>query len=113
MNASEKLIKIAENEQKIFESGKETEKRERWNKQLETLAATAYNYGFAGKGWNDETFTPYTDLKILAGKATPNMFLQSGFSDLKGVLERFGTTLDLSESTDITYLFSSLFIIRR
>ena len=89
-----------------FADGKEAEKRERWNKHLEGFK-TAWSYGFAGMGINDETFTPYADIKMRAGYNIQGLFTFSGITNLKGILEQYGTTLDLKLGANSANLFAS------
>lgn len=89
-----------------FANGKEAQKRERWDNHIESLK-TGWSYGFAGRGINDETFTPYTDIKMHAGFNIQGLFTYSGITNLKGILERYGTTLDLKLGANSANLFAS------
>lgn len=106
MNTSEKLITIAQNEQKIhdkgFEDGKEAESRDKWDKQM---SLPGFLYRFAGDCWNDETFTPYTD--IVSGTANIiGLFTYSGITNLKGIMDKYGVSFDLTRSMNATNLFN-------
>ena len=96
----------------VYESGKEAERREMWNKRMEILLNTGWNYAFAGRTWNDETFTPYTDIAMKAGYNIMGFFANTGFTDLKGIFEKYNTTLDLSKGANSTNLFSSSAVTR-
>lgn len=77
----------------VYNAGMEKERRENWNKHITALNGGAFTYGFAGKGWNDETFTPFTDIIMPSGRNAGNVFAYSGVTDLKGILESYGTKL--------------------
>ena len=85
MTISEKLVKIAENEQKVYDAGKsrgytdglnkggyadgfEAGKQAEWDAfwdafQYSGGSRSGYAYGFYGSGWNDITFKPKYTLK--------------------------------------------------
>lgn len=83
----------------------EAEMRENWNKHIDALNKSAFTYGFAGKGWNDETFTPFTDIIMPSGKNAGNVFAYSGVTDLKGILESYGTRLDCKNALTTSGFF--------
>ena len=89
-----------------FADGRQTEKRERWDKHMEALK-NGWNYAFAGSGITDETFTPYTDIKMSAGYNIIGLFTNSSITNLKGILEKYGTTLDLSKGANSQNLFNA------
>lgn len=69
MTIAEKLIKIAENEQKVFDAGYEKGKSEGggndafWNSVLQNGERTNCDNLFYGPAWTDETFKPNRDIK--------------------------------------------------
>lgn len=89
-----------------FEEGKEAEKREQWDAKIAGLQK-GWTYGFAGKGVNDETFTPYTDIRINSGYNIMNLFAFVGITDLKGIMERYGVSFDLTLGASAMNLFSN------
>ena len=108
MSVAEKLKQIAENEQKVYEAGKEkgikTEYDRFWDSFQEHGAREYYRYAFAGTGWTEETIKPKYDIvPTNAG----NMFVAN--SVLSGSLKEIfqGITFDLSKSTDCSGMFNS------
>lgn len=86
-----------------FEDGKIAESRDKWDKQM---SLPGFIYRFAGSCWNNETFTPYTD--IVTGTANIiGLFTYSGVTDLKGILDNYGVSLDLTRSVNASNLFNS------
>ena len=85
--------------------GKEAESRRRWEAHLGNMNTSGWTYGFAGKGVNDETFTPYTDIKMTAGYSLTGLFSYCGITDLKGIMERYGVSFDLSLGANAQNLF--------
>ena len=112
MSIAEKLTTIAENGQKIFDKGKEAANREKWNKHIDALNKSAFTYGFAGKGWNDDTFTPYTDIVMPPSRNAGQVFAYSGVTDLKGILETFGTKIDCRNALNATNFFQYSLVTR-
>lgn len=68
-----------------------------------------YERAFSGGGnattlqWNDTTFKPKYDLTVKGGAA--RMFADCRITDLKGILEERGLTLDLSGATGTSQIF--------
>ena len=93
MTTAERIIQGKKDLDEVLDAGKEAESREKWNKHIDALNKLAFTYGFAGKGWNDETFTPFTDIIMPSGRNAGNVFAYSGVTDLKGILESYGTKL--------------------
>ena len=89
-----------------LDSGKEIQKRERWDNHIESLK-NGWTYGFAGRGINDETFTPYTDVKMNAGYNITGLFQYCGITNLKDILVRYGATLDLALGANAANLFAN------
>ena len=58
MSIAEKLITIAENEQRVYEKGKQTEYDRFWDNYQSNGSRVSYNSGFRGKGWNSEIYKP-------------------------------------------------------
>lgn len=85
-----------------FEDGKKAESRDKWDKQM---SLSGFTYRFAGACWNDETFTPYTD--IVSGTANIiGLFTYSGITNLKGIMDKYGVSFDLTRSMNATNLFN-------
>ncbi len=110
MSTAEKLSLIARNEQKVYDAGKmqgytegetagitqgkDAERDTFWKNYIATMDSN-YNsyYAFAGFGWNNNTFRPTRNMYIY--NAT-NMFAMSRITDLAGILEEQGVTIDFS-----------------
>ena len=113
MTTAEKLVQIAENEQKIYDKGFEDGKvqgggGDNWYDTFwDTYQANGnrenYGFAFAGHGWTDETFKPEYDMRVTSGSY---MFHSCKITNLKAILEKQGVTLDFSNSTNLTYLFN-------
>ena len=58
MSISEKLITIAENEQRVYEKGKQAECDAFWDVLQVKGGAPEYNYGFYGGKWKDTIYNP-------------------------------------------------------
>lgn len=70
MNIAEKLAIIAENEAKVFESGKKAQNDELWARLLNNGNPTSFYCSFSGARWNSNTFTPPEHLKMKATNLT-------------------------------------------
>ncbi len=86
--------------------GANMQKYQWWNSyqtNSDGSARTDYAYAFAGKGWNNTTFTPTQNLTVVNARS---MFYQSGvkgsLSDILG-----NVSLDFSNCTGATYCFAS------
>ena len=95
MNIADKLTAIAENEQKVYEAGKEKAISDFWDSAQDGVTRSAYM--FASQLWNDYTFNPKKDI-IVGGDGTA-MFSYSRIVDLKGILERNGVSLIITPET--------------
>ncbi len=63
MSIAEKLTQIAENEQKVYDAGKQAEYDRFWDEYLKPVKPKGASSGFgaflfSGRGWNDTTFNP-------------------------------------------------------
>lgn len=106
MTTAEKLTKVAENRQKLFDAGKQAELKALWDILQDYGNRTTYNYAFNVPYWNDETFYPQHDFKVVG--IAQHMFYRIGVTNLKERLEECGVSLDFSEATNMTYIFSSV-----
>lgn len=103
MSIAEKLQTIAENEQKVFDAGAKSEYDRFWDSYLGNR--TYLSYAFAGYGWTSETFKPKYDLKPKA-EGGMNLFNGSRIAvDLVEHLNKCGVTLDLSNASNVMYMF--------
>ena len=103
MSIAEKLITIAENEQRVYERGKQAEYDTFWDVYQENGSRLNYNYAFAGTGWTEKVFCPKFNFKPTG---TYCMFYNNKFAgDLVQRLEECGVSLDLSRVNDGTRTF--------
>lgn len=95
MSIAEKLVTIAENEQKVYDAGKKAEYDEFWdNFQPEKGAAHIYQYAFSGHHWNDITFKPKYDIVFSLGYSGTYAFWGNGATDIAATLEQRGLKMD-------------------
>ena len=92
----QKLVTIAENEQKVYEAGKQAEYDRFWDIYQDKGGRSNYTCAFAHTGWTDETFKAKYDM-VLSYWGGSQMFHQSLITDLKGTLESLGITLDTKD----------------
>lgn len=113
MSISEKLQTIAENEQKVYDSGmtkgieqgKKAEYDAFWDSYQDYGNRTDYRRAFNLKWWGDKNFYPKYDMFI---KGAPNDgFAESTITNLKKRLEECGVILDFSGATAFSYVFNS------
>ena len=83
MSISDKLVTIAENEQKVFDAGKKAEYDAFWDVYQTNGTTAHYAYKFAGLGWTDKTFKPKYDFGDMDTAAY--MFAGSGIADLSNL----------------------------
>jgi hypothetical protein len=99
MSIAEKLQTIAENEQKVYEAGKQAEYDAFWDSYQDCGNRINYSYAFAGIGWTDETFKPKYPIKAVGGYST-GMFT-NGANIQNKVIEA-----DFSDATSMTNTFN-------
>lgn len=87
-----------------YEQGKRAVYDERWDSIQSNGDRYIYDMFYAGRSWNDDTFEPKHDMQPTSASY---MFARSGITDLKGILERLGRTLDFSRNTTFTYIFQN------
>ncbi len=80
MSIAEKLITIAENEQRVFEAGKNTERDEFWEDFQFGGIETNYNYALCGERWTDKTYNPKYPI---VAKQMVSCFMNSRITDTK------------------------------
>ncbi len=80
-----------------------------WDALQDNGNRTDYDFAFGGIGWTDHTFAPKYDMQPTNASY---MFYKSGITDLKGLLDARGLTLDFSKSKGLTYLFQQSKITR-
>ena len=119
MNTAEKLTSIAENQEKVYEKGREDFLDALWENLQYSGKRTYYREAFCHKDqslmyswkvWTDEFFAPKYDFKITDAY---RMFQNAGIRDLKGCLSKHGVKIDLSgcktsQSVDMTFYYSMI-----
>jgi hypothetical protein len=102
MTTTEKLQTIAENEQKVYEAGKEAEYERFW----ETYLANIYDgmYAFSGWGWRDETFNPPRGT-VFRPTYAHSMFSHTKITDFVKLCDEKGIIIDFSKSATMTQTF--------
>lgn len=85
MNIAEKLTKIAENEEKVYEAGKEKAKLDFWDRfssqDIGSAVSDNYSFAFAGPRWHQELIDqiPYG---LLLGNCTQMFYYNENVFDL-------------------------------
>jgi hypothetical protein len=92
-------------EKASFDIGKQAEWSEFWDLYQQNGNRTDYAHAFRGAGWNDTTFKPKHN--IVCGEWDNYIFTTCNITDLKGILEECGVTLDTSKVSGGTQLFAS------
>lgn len=85
-----------------YETGRLTEWAEFWDSYQDNGNRTDYYWAFVGAGWNDTTFKPKYDLRPVD---SGEMFENCAVTDLKGILENIGVTLNTSTATNLAMMF--------
>ena len=111
MSIAEKLTTIAQNQQRVYDSGKEAEWNTLWDAIQRGGSIPAEVTGlFYGSVWNDNTFKPKHN--IVTKTAVQYMFMNSQITDLKGILESRGLILDTSAGNNFYSTFQGSTITR-
>ena len=103
MSVNEKLVKIAENQEKVYNAGKQAEYNAFWDAYQDNGTRTNYNYAFSAKSWNKENFKPKYDLTCTACN---HMFANCSVENVEAALLELGITLDTSRSTYMQSILS-------
>lgn len=88
MSIADKLAIIAENEQKVYDAGKQAEWNVFWDALQQNGTRTSYENAFGNKGWSDNNFKPKYDIINIGDYSCSQSFRQSKITDLKGILEK-------------------------
>lgn len=109
MSIAEKLTTVAENQQRVYDAGKQAEYDLLWDAIQDSGNRTYYARGFESPGWNDDNWTPKYDLNLTnAG----TMFKTSKIKDYVACLNRSGVKMDFSKATAIEYCWQNALIKR-
>lgn len=111
MSISEKLTTIAENQEKVFDAGKEAQEKEFFDDFLYN-ADSAFSYRFAGAGWTAKTFQPKNKHMNVVGGSS--MFFMSAIEvDLVEHLKSLNSSISFSNlGVGITQIFAYSNFIR-
>ncbi len=82
MSVTDKLTAIGENVSKVYEAGRRAEYNRFWESFQMNGERTSYIYGFAGDGWNKDTFYPKYD--IIPNDNINQIFYQFGLNSQAG-----------------------------
>ena len=93
MELKEKLDIIYENQQEVFEAGKQAEYDRFWDGYQDNGNRTNYDDAFIDKYWTDEIFNPKYDLILTQ---CSRMFQYSGITKLASKLKERGLKFDTS-----------------
>lgn len=108
MTISDKLERMKNDIDEVYEAGKEAEWNGFWDVYQANGTRTDYRCAFR-ISWNDSTFRPKYDVVAVTGT---EMFAGSAIVDIAECLERSGVRLDTSNLTRIEYAFSSAVLQR-
>ena len=108
MSISEKLVTIAQNEQKVYDAGKKSQYDEFWDNFQYNGRRTKNGDGFCSFEnshvyWNETNFKPKYDLKPVGGN--DSMFRCMRVPDFPELFENLGIKLDLSQVTTFNDAF--------
>ena len=102
MSIAEKLTTIAENEQKVYEAGKQAEYDKFWDNFQQNGNRVVYSYAFMSDAWDNEIWKPkynfYPSIAI-------SMFENCSVTDCD--LRNVGVTFNFSRCTNLNRAFRS------
>ena len=102
MNIAEKLTTVAENEQKVYDAGKQNCISDFWDAFQDGGNMKNYSYAFANRRFNDDTFKPKYDIRPTNAQY---IFYGSAITDIAQKLKECGVVLDTSQATNLDYGF--------
>ena len=102
MDIAERTLQLKEDFDKVYDAGKKSEYDAFWDEYQSNGSRRNYKYGFAGAGWDNNTFNPKYD--IVASTAL-GMFQESGITDLVGILNRNDVKLTITGTGATTNIF--------
>ena len=105
MSIADKLTQIAENQQKVFEAGKQAEYDRFRDTFQQNGNRTDYGYAFRGDTWTDDIFNPKYD--IVPNTYGVQMFHLSSITRLASKLKELGVKLDTSKCNSFLQMFQS------
>ena len=108
MSIAEKLTIIAENEQKVYEAGKQSQYDLFWDTYQENGKRTNCTHMFAGRGWRPEMIKPKYDIK----PTDAYMMFYHNYNPFDLVELLKDIVLDFSNCTNLQYAFGASSISR-
>lgn len=106
MSIADKLVLVAENQQKVFEAGKQAEYDAFWDLFQQNGTRTGYGYAFVS--WLPDFFRPKYELRPRNGVymfREFNYYSHTTPIDFVSLLEETGAVLDFSACTSWTQMF--------
>lgn len=111
MSIADKLTTIAQNQQRVYDAGKQAEYDRFWDAYQANGSRVDYTHAFAGAGWTEETFRPKYNMGNISSAYM--MFRYSPMKiDLAECLERLGITLNFAYCTNFQYTFFGCAVTR-
>ena len=110
---AEQVVQLKQDFDEVYGAGKQAQEDAFWDAVQDHGNRNNYNRGFCGVTWNDANFKPKYDIKPTAYSGFYSCFSFAAITDLKGILERQGITLDTSGCVgDMGQVFSNSTITR-
>ena len=112
MSIADKILVIAENEKKVYESGKKSQYDKFWDTYQQNGKLTNYSGAFEGRGWTKETFKPKYDIRPINAY---HMFNYGGNQcniDMVELSKELGIVFDFSKTTSFYQCFCGNFFKR-
>lgn len=113
MSIAEKLVTVAENQQRVYDAGKQAEWSAFWDAFQSTNGGkvrTDYSYAFysgIGCGWNATNFKPKYDLRPTNAAYMFYQFSSGYVASLTDMLEQAGVVLDTSQCINHNRMFAN------
>ena len=110
MNRKNTLITIAENQQKVYEAGKDKMLSDMWENIQNSGERTEYSRAFCGWILDKDMFKPQHDIKMSNSQYL--FYASKGNLDLIEVEKECGIVIDFSETTIMSGAFQSAAVSR-
>jgi hypothetical protein len=104
VSVADKLTTIAENQQKVYDSGKQAEYDAFWDTFQWNGTRTNYECAFGGYGWTKDTFKPKYNI---VPQGSMYMAFRSNYAscDLVAQLKECGVVMNTAKCTNFQYAF--------
>lgn len=113
MSIAEKLVQVAENQQRVYAAGKQSEYDRFWDAYQQNGNLENYSAAFAGYGWTAETFRPKYD--VIPTNAYQMFYcFNNGKTalDMVEYAKNHGFVLDFSKATNMNNVFQGASVSR-